>query len=73
MNRNERRFELRKLAKDVAKIKSGSLPVSEIKAVKHRLKKLQAAGIVPQSKHRPKLHRIADFLKGLAKGKRQVL
>ena len=63
MTRQQKRAELRALAKDISKVKKGTLPVGQVKSVRMRLKKLQSAGILPQPTKKPVFQRVGDFIK----------
>lgn len=51
MNRQQKRAQLKSLAKDIVKMQKGRISVAEMKVMKIKIKQLQAAGVLPKKKH----------------------
>lgn len=67
VTRQQRRAELRSVAKDIKKANSGQLTAGQVKAVRSRIIKLQKAGVIPTPEKKPIVQRIGAFVKSLGR------
>lgn len=67
VTRQQRRAELRSIAKDIKKANSGQLTNGQVRAVRSKIIKLQKSGVIPTPEKKPIVQRIGDFVKSLGR------
>lgn len=67
MNRQQKRAELRRVAKVATKVRNGTASVNEVKGLHTSIQRLQDAGVLSK-KHQPIHKRIGNFFRKILGG-----